>query len=71
MLNPFVTKPQMALELIQQLDHIHPAIKPDPGDMVDPEAQADLMYRAGKRDLIDNLMVAYKLKEADDGILES
>ncbi|MDF1700815.1 MAG: hypothetical protein P1V36_06620 [Planctomycetota bacterium] len=69
--NPFSSPPELASDLIEALDEHTPAVDPHPGDMRDGESVADLMYRAGKRDLINDLLNAYKLKGGNDGIPES
>lgn len=62
--NPFDALPADAAELVRQLDATFPADRPRPQDMATDESRAEAMFRAGQRDLIERLAVAYKLREA-------
>lgn len=58
----FETKPESSRDLIAGLNRIVDA-DPSPSDFIDDEHRADLMFRAGQRELINSLMRAYKLED--------
>lgn len=69
--NVLSSTPERAVDLIRGLNEIYCRPDPTPGDMRDEESRADLMFTAGQREVVDNLMRVYGLMEENDGVSDT
>lgn len=61
----YSSTPASAVDLIRGLDESHPAVALGPMDLADEASRLECMFEAGKRELIENLILAYKLDQKE------